>query len=98
MLNYVPRGISAIWTYRPTRMSTALKCTCLMCVRCSKGEDAIPRVCFEVNHPFRLDISIVPILVGAIDRETEARFGKVIAPFLAREDTFCVVSSDFCHW
>ena len=69
-----------------------------MCVRCSKGEDAIPRVYSEVDHSCRLDISIVPILVGAIDHETEARFGKVIAPFLAREDTFCVVSSDFCHW
>jgi len=45
-----------------------------------------------------MDISIVPILVGAIDSETEARFGRVIAPFLARADTFCVVSSDFCHW
>jgi len=45
-----------------------------------------------------LDISIVPILIGAIDHEMEARFGKVIAPFLAREDTFSVVSSDFCHW
>ncbi|OCH96453.1 UPF0103-domain-containing protein [Obba rivulosa] len=44
------------------------------------------------------DISIVPILVGAIDREKEASFGAVLAPFLSREDTFCVVSSDFCHW
>ena len=39
-----------------------------------------------------------PILVGAINREKEVQFGKVIAPFLAREDTICVVSSDFCHW
>ena len=52
----------------------------------------------ETENPSRLDISIVPILVGAINRETEVRFGSIIAPFLAREDTFCVVSSDFCHW
>ncbi|KAF9786933.1 UPF0103-domain-containing protein [Thelephora terrestris] len=45
-----------------------------------------------------LSVSIIPILVGAINREAEVRFGKLIAPFLAREDTFCVVSSDFCHW
>ncbi|TDL28485.1 UPF0103-domain-containing protein [Rickenella mellea] len=44
------------------------------------------------------DICIVPILVGAIDKDRESFFGKVIAPFLARDDTFCVVSSDFCHW
>jgi predicted class III extradiol MEMO1 family dioxygenase len=80
-------------------MSTALKCTSPMCVRCSKGGELVePLVGPETDECHRLDITIVPILVGAINRETEARFGKVIAPFLAREDTFCVVSSDFCHW
>ncbi|KAH8120347.1 UPF0103-domain-containing protein [Phellopilus nigrolimitatus] len=44
------------------------------------------------------DIEIVPILVGAIGKEKEKAFGKLLAPFLARDDTFCVVSSDFCHW
>jgi len=44
------------------------------------------------------DISIVPIVVGAIDQQQEAEFGALLAPYLARDDTFCVVSSDFCHW
>ncbi|KAF9499706.1 UPF0103-domain-containing protein [Pleurotus eryngii] len=44
------------------------------------------------------DISIVPIVVGAISKSLEASYGKLLAPFLSREDTFCVVSSDFCHW
>ncbi|KAK7064187.1 MEMO1 family [Favolaschia claudopus] len=44
------------------------------------------------------DISIVPIVVGAIDQQQEADFGALLAPYLAREDTICVVSSDFCHW
>ncbi|KAJ7070985.1 MEMO1 family [Mycena amicta] len=44
------------------------------------------------------DITIVPIVVGAIDQRAEADFGTLLAPYLAREDTFCVVSSDFCHW
>ncbi|KAJ7169929.1 MEMO1 family [Mycena filopes] len=44
------------------------------------------------------DIQIVPIVVGAIDQRTEAAFGAILAPHLARDDTFCVVSSDFCHW
>ncbi|KAJ7706128.1 MEMO1 family [Mycena rosella] len=44
------------------------------------------------------DISIVPIMVGAISKQAEAEFGALLAPYLAREDTFCVVSSDFCHW
>ena len=52
----------------------------------------------DLTSPCRLNISVVPILVGAINRKTEVEFGEIIAPFLAREDTFCVVSSDFCHW
>ncbi|KAN0135711.1 MEMO1 family [Lactarius tabidus] len=44
------------------------------------------------------DISVVPILVGAIDKKKEEAFGRVLAPYLASEDTFFVISSDFCHW
>ncbi|KAI0778140.1 MEMO1 family [Trametes elegans] len=44
------------------------------------------------------DISIVPILVGAINYDKEISYGKLLAPHLAREDTFFVISSDFCHW
>lgn len=44
------------------------------------------------------DIKVVPIVVGGISKDDEAFFGELLAPFLAREDTFCVVSSDFCHW
>lgn len=47
---------------------------------------------------YRKDISIVPILVGAINYDKEVTYGKLLAPYLAREDTFFVVSSDFCHW
>jgi MEMO1 family protein len=45
-----------------------------------------------------MDISIVPIMVGAISKSSETDYGQLLAPYLAREDTFCVVSSDFCHW
>jgi len=44
------------------------------------------------------DIQIIPILVGAISEKTEAQYGKVLAPYLAADDTFFVISSDFCHW
>ncbi|KAF8501899.1 UPF0103-domain-containing protein [Gautieria morchelliformis] len=44
------------------------------------------------------NVSIVPILVGAIFKEKEVAFGQLLAPYLASEDTLCVVSSDFCHW
>lgn len=44
------------------------------------------------------DIMIVPIVVGTLSQRLEATFGSLLAPYLARDDTFCVVSSDFCHW
>lgn len=40
----------------------------------------------------------MPILVGSVSEKTEARFGAVLAPYLAAENTFFVISSDFCHW
>ncbi|KAA1468210.1 UPF0103-domain-containing protein [Dentipellis sp. KUC8613] len=45
-----------------------------------------------------LDITIVPVLVGAIDKPKEESYGRILAPYLARDDTFFVISSDFCHW
>ncbi|KAF8898693.1 MEMO1 family [Infundibulicybe gibba] len=45
-----------------------------------------------------MDIAIVPVMVGAISTASEIAFGTLLAPYLAREDTLCVVSSDFCHW
>ena len=46
----------------------------------------------------RQEISIVPIIVGNISKNIEAEFGALLAPYFTREDTFFVVSSDFCHW
>lgn len=44
------------------------------------------------------DIKIVPILIGGISEDQEREYGELLAPYFAREDTFVVVSSDFCHW
>jgi len=44
------------------------------------------------------DISVVPVLVGAINADKERYFGRLLAPYLAENDTIFVVSSDFCHW
>lgn len=46
----------------------------------------------------RMDIKIVPVLVGAMNKDKEMEYGNLLAPYLSREDTFTVVSSDFCHW
>src|SRR6266705_3205860 len=50
------------------------------------------------NPTIRKEISIVPVLVGAIDKEKEEAFGRILAPYLASAVTFFVISSDFCHW
>jgi predicted class III extradiol MEMO1 family dioxygenase len=46
----------------------------------------------------RQDITIVPILVGAISTKQESYYGSLLAPYLADPENFFVVSSDFCHW
>ncbi|KAI6047605.1 MEMO1 family, partial [Pisolithus marmoratus] len=52
-----------------------------------------------IYHVFQdSDITIVPILVGAIDRTQEADYGRILAPYLADPGNFFVISSDFCHW
>jgi len=44
------------------------------------------------------DISIVPVLVGALSEDRETFYGGILAPYLNSPDTFFVISSDFCHW
>jgi AmmeMemoRadiSam system protein B len=43
-------------------------------------------------------IKVVPIMVGAIDPEQEAEYGKVFATYLEDPGNFFIISSDFCHW
>ena len=43
-------------------------------------------------------LRILPIMIGAVSTSQEQHFGKLLAPFLARENVFAVISSDFCHW
>ncbi|CAL1695927.1 unnamed protein product [Somion occarium] len=44
------------------------------------------------------DIKIVPILVGAVNKEKEDAVGAILGPYLVEADTLFVISSDFCHW
>jgi len=44
------------------------------------------------------EFTIVPIMVGAVSKEDEEKYGKLLAPYLMREGTAFVISSDFCHW
>ena len=42
--------------------------------------------------------SIVPILVGALSAEAEARYGLILSSHFDDPASLFVVSSDFCHW
>lgn len=42
--------------------------------------------------------TLVPIMVGALDPQSEAAYGKLLAPFLDQQENLFVISSDFCHW
>lgn len=46
------------------------------------------------GRPFTL----VPVVVGALTPESEAVYGRLLAPYLDDPATLVVVSSDFCHW
>ena len=48
----------------------------------------------ESNQHFR----IVPILVGSLSLDKEAKYGKIFARYLADPRNVFIVSSDFCHW
>ena len=58
----------------------------------------------EMQMPFlrkvfgRKDIGIVPIMIGNLSKESEKRYGELLAPYLGDPETLFVISSDFCHW
>lgn len=43
-------------------------------------------------------VKIVPILVGALNAENEAMYGRMLAKYVDDPTNFFSVSSDFCHW
>lgn len=40
----------------------------------------------------------MPILVGALDSENEAVYGRLLAKYVDDPSNFFSISSDFCHW
>lgn len=87
------------------RTNIAWKCMRRMSRRSLRGECAyriavmhsIYSLC-RILALSRNDITIVPILVGAISSAKEDHFGRLLAPYLSDAANFFVVSSDFCHW
>jgi len=42
--------------------------------------------------------TVVPVLVGSLSPDKEARYGRIFAKYLADPQNLFIVSSDFCHW
>ncbi|KAF6037031.1 MEMO1 [Bugula neritina] len=42
--------------------------------------------------------TIVPVLVGNLNRKAEQFYGHLFSKYLADKENFFVISSDFCHW
>ncbi|OWM69373.1 hypothetical protein CDL15_Pgr006336 [Punica granatum] len=43
-------------------------------------------------------VKVVPILVGAVNPDNEAMYGRLLAKYVDDPHNFFSVSSDFCHW
>ena len=46
----------------------------------------------------RDQFSIVPVLVGSLDRLAEREYGKIFSRYMEDPENVFVISSDFCHW
>ncbi|CAG9790561.1 unnamed protein product [Diatraea saccharalis] len=52
----------------------------------------------KVMEEYKTGFTIIPILVGSLTPEKEAKYGAILAPYLADPQNLVVISSDFCHW
>jgi AmmeMemoRadiSam system protein B len=43
-------------------------------------------------------MKLVPLLVGSVSESTAADYAEVFQEYWEDEETFWVISSDFCHW
>mmetsp|Transcript_30534 Transcript_30534/g.69884 ORF Transcript_30534/g.69884 Transcript_30534/m.69884 type:complete len:359 (-) Transcript_30534:396-1472(-) len=64
------------------------------------GEMQYPYIkkCINDANIDQSSVKILPIMVGTISELAERAYGAILAPYLQRDDTFTVISSDFCHW
>ncbi|KAJ9107058.1 hypothetical protein QFC19_002928 [Naganishia cerealis] len=44
------------------------------------------------------DLSLVPLLVGNVSENSAAEYAEVFQEYWEDDETFWVISSDFCHW
>ncbi|ELT96731.1 hypothetical protein CAPTEDRAFT_154277 [Capitella teleta] len=42
--------------------------------------------------------TVIPVLVGSLNPDKEAAYGRIFSRYLADPNNLFVISSDFCHW
>lgn len=47
---------------------------------------------------YKDSFTIVPVLVGSLNPDKEATYGRIFAKYLADPQNLFIISSDFCHW
>ncbi|CAA6670444.1 unnamed protein product [Spirodela intermedia] len=71
----------------------------LMDLRVDEAEHSMEMHLPYIAKVFRgYPVKIVPILVGALNPENEAMYGRLLAKYIDDPRNFFSVSSDFCHW
>lgn len=50
------------------------------------------------NQPVSSYPPLVPIMIGATNKQAERALGELLAPYIAQDSNAFVISSDFCHW
>lgn len=63
------------------------------------GEMQYPYLAKILSDLGRLhDITVLPVMCGALSVSQEASYGNALAEIIARPSVLTVVSTDFCHW
>lgn len=62
------------------------------------GEMQFPFLAKVLKDTRRSDITVLPVMCGALTNHAEERYGKALQTIIDRPDVCTVVSSDFCHW
>lgn len=52
----------------------------------------------KVMESVRGEFTIIPILVGNLDRANERLYGSILSNYFTDDSNLFVISSDFCHW
>ena len=58
----------------------------------------LPYVAKVMESRGRDSFAVVPVLVGSLLADAEAKYGRILAKYVADPANLFVVSSDFCHW